>query len=431
MYVSLMILILTCALIILSVLVKPSIKIGGVTLGTYWLSALLGASLMLIFGVIDFNLVWQGLTSNTAVNPIKILVLFISMTLLSVFLDETGFFSYLAEKILHKAKTGQKTLFFTLYITVSILTVFTSNDIIILTFTPFICFFCKRAKIDPVPYLFTEFVAANTWSMALIIGNPTNIYLASNFGISFFDYLSIMVLPTVCGGLTSLLILYLLFKKTLSKPIQTSEFELKHQIKDKFLLVLGLIHLLGCIILLAISSYINLEMWMICLSLAVSESVIALVYLIVKKQKKHFLFATFRRAPYELIPFVVSMFIVVLGVTKSGVTDKIITVLSGIEPVFSYGIASYLTANLINNIPMSVLFANLSVGSGTGAVFASIVGSNLGALLTPIGALAGIMWCNLLKIHDLRFSFNKFIKYGVLVSVPTLIVTLCILFVIL
>ena len=149
MYVSLIILILTCALIIFSVLVKPSIKIGGVTLGTYWLSALLGASLMLIFGVIDFNLVWQGLTSNTAVNPIKILVLFISMTLLSVFLDETGFFSYLAEKILHKAKTGQKTLFFTLYITVSILTVFTSNDIIILTFTPFICFFCKRAKIDP------------------------------------------------------------------------------------------------------------------------------------------------------------------------------------------------------------------------------------------------------------------------------------------
>ena len=101
------------------------------------------------------------------------------MTVLSVFLDEVGFFGYIAAFALKKAGRSRKRLFFYLYITVSVLTVFTSNDIIILTFTPFICYFAKSAKIDPVPYLFAEFIAANTWSMALIIGNPTNIYISS------------------------------------------------------------------------------------------------------------------------------------------------------------------------------------------------------------------------------------------------------------
>ena len=82
---------------------------------------------------------------------------------------------------------------FSLRSLVSVLTVFTSNDIIVLTFTPFICHFAKSARIDPLPYLVSEFVAANTWSMALIIGNPTNIYLMSGTGISFLSYTAKMI----------------------------------------------------------------------------------------------------------------------------------------------------------------------------------------------------------------------------------------------
>ena len=71
---------------------------------------------------------------------------------------------------------------------VAILTIFTSNDIVILTFTPFICYFSKNAKINPIPYLVAEFAAANTYSMMLIIGNPTNIYLATSASIDFISY---------------------------------------------------------------------------------------------------------------------------------------------------------------------------------------------------------------------------------------------------
>ena len=98
----------------------------------------MGALLLVVFKSISFKEIAQGLTADTAINPIKILVLFISMTVLSIFLDEVGFFQYLANATLKKAKSSQFMLFTYLYMTVSVLTIFTSNDIIVLTFTPFI-----------------------------------------------------------------------------------------------------------------------------------------------------------------------------------------------------------------------------------------------------------------------------------------------------
>jgi arsenical pump membrane protein len=76
-----------------------------------------------------------------------------------------------------------------------------------LTFTPFIYYFTKHAKIDPVPYLIGEFFAANTWSIMLYIGNSTNIVLATVFQIDFLEYFKWMFLPTIAAGLVNLMLL--------------------------------------------------------------------------------------------------------------------------------------------------------------------------------------------------------------------------------
>ena len=165
----------TCLCMIGGVLFLPKIRLGKVSLDTYWLVVLVGAIAVLLCSQTDVGEIAQAMVANTAVNPVKILALFLSMTILSIFLDELGFFSYLAGYALRHSHGGQRRLFFSLYITVAILTVFTSNDVIVLSFTPFICYFAKEAKIDPMPYLACEFVAANTWSTTLVIGNPTNI----------------------------------------------------------------------------------------------------------------------------------------------------------------------------------------------------------------------------------------------------------------
>ena len=185
---TLLIIGLTIFTMIISILFFPRIRLGrNFYVDSYWVITTIGLIVLLVFGLGDINLVLSSLVKDSAINPIKILVLFVCMTILSIFLDELGFFRYLANVTLKKAGTNQFKLFLYLYIIVSVLTVFTSNDIIILSFTPFICYFAKNAKINPIPYLATEFVAANTWSMALVIGNPTNIYLASAFNIDFIS----------------------------------------------------------------------------------------------------------------------------------------------------------------------------------------------------------------------------------------------------
>lgn len=416
---------LTCVLLIAVILLKPSVKIKGVTVSIYWAAALIGAVVLLACGYLTWAEVGAGLTADTSINPLKILALFISMTVMSVFLDEVGFFEHLAAETLKKANSSQMRLFVCLYLTVSVLTVFTSNDIIILTFTPFICHFCKAAKINPVPYLVAEFVAANTWSMMLIIGNPTNIYLATACGIGFVKYFEIMALPTLFGGLTAFLVLLLVFYRTLKQPIERVDED--YAIKDKGLLIIGLVHLGACTVLLAVAGYIGLEMWLITVCFAGSMFLCVGMYSLIKKKAPKELGRCLQRAPWELIPFVLSMFVLVLALEKYGVSAAVANALNA-EPILEYGAFSFALANLINNIPMSVFMSSVTQNAGGGvalkAVFASVVGSNIGAFLTPIGALAGIMWSGIIGKYEIKFGFLSFVKYGVIIAIPTLLATL-------
>ncbi len=410
---------------ILSVLFFPKIKIGKIKLDTYWLITLLGAVILLVTRLADVNSVWSAMTSDTAINPLKILVLFICMTGLSIFLDEVGFFKYLANATLKKAKNGQIKLFVYLYLIVSVLTVFTSNDVIVLSFTPFICYFAKNAKINPIPFLAGEFVAANTWSMALIIGNPTNIYLASSAGIDFIAYVKIMIVPTIMAGTVAFLLLFALFGKQLKKPIEPTYEDIK--IQDKPLLVIGLTVLSVCTLLLAIGSYINLEMWLVTLISFATLITITIIICLIRRQKPTILLNSLKRLPYELIPFILSMFVMIIALNDAGISKAIADFFGTDGAIFKYGFASFFASNLINNIPMSVLFSSILSSLSTQclpAVYATIIGSNLGAFFSPIGALAGIMWSNMLNEHDIKFGYLSFLKIGVTIAVPTLVVAL-------
>lgn len=415
----------TCAAMIACVLFFPKLKIGKAEISTYWIVTIVGAAAVFLSAPTRLKTVWAALVADSDINPLKILVLFLSMTVLSVFLDEVGFFGKLANTVLAKNKAGQKGLFFSLYALVSVLTVFTSNDVIILSFTPFICYFAKNAKISPLPYLASEFVAANTWSIALIIGNPTNIYLASSAGIGFAEYLKYSILPALFGGGAALAVLYIMFRKKLKEPLSCEAEEVK--IKDKFLLVTGIVHLAVATVMLAVGPYIGLQMWLVALAAAVSLAVFALIYALARRKKPSELGASLKRTPYEIIPFVLSMFVIVIVLDDVGVTAAIGKFLGADLQILKYGTLSFLSANLVNNIPMSVLFSSIIERSGSAdipALFSAIIGSNIGAYLTPIGALAGIMWSSIINKHGVKFGYADFLKTGAVVSVPALFAAL-------
>lgn len=407
-----------------SIIFKPYANFGKIKIGLYCVISVLGAIVLIIADSVSVKEAFDGITANTAVNPLKILALFLSMTLISVYLGDAGFFSLIAEKLFLNVKGSATKLFIALYFIVAILTVFTSNDIIVLTFTPPICIFAKKAKISPVPFLMGEFVAANTWSVALIVGNPTNIYLAGSAGITFFEYFKVMLLPAITAGLVGFFVLLIIFRKQLAVSIEKASSKPQEKTRvSKVPMIAALVTLVSCIIVLAISSFIGVEMWLVCVVSAALLVAFNLFYGLIKEKSAARVLHGLKKAPYELIPFVLSMFITVLALKNCGFTDVLCDALitGKKHDAVTFGILSALSANLLNNIPMSVLFEKIINGKSLYALYGAIIGSNLGAFITPVGALAGIMWTKILNGEGVKLSFKQFVKYGTCCAIPSLI----------
>ena len=95
--------VITVVALITSIIWKPEIKIKNIKIETFWLVSVLGAILLICIGYLSLGEVFSGMTRADSINPLKILVIFISMTFMSVVLDELGFFRWLAFKTIEKA----------------------------------------------------------------------------------------------------------------------------------------------------------------------------------------------------------------------------------------------------------------------------------------------------------------------------------------
>ena len=117
---TLIISLITCIALIVSILTFPKIKMFNKEINTYWIVCLIGAIFILLFKGVSVKESMLGLFENSSINPIKILILFFSMTFLSIFLDEVGFFKFIASILTNRCKTNQTSLFFALYVLIEI-----------------------------------------------------------------------------------------------------------------------------------------------------------------------------------------------------------------------------------------------------------------------------------------------------------------------
>ncbi len=394
---------------------------------TYWVIVLIGAFMIWSLTGFDVQFLLDAWTGSSEINPIRILGLFFCFTFMAIYLDDVGYIQYLAHLAMKKAGSSQTRLFFVWFVIVSISTMLTANDIVILTLTPFIIYFAKHTRISPIPFLVSQFVAANTWSMLLVIGNPTNIYLASMFNISFLDYAYVMLLPTLVTGVVSYGLLLLMFKSEFIKPLIPSTIDIQHP-HPSYRIGIGILGL--AIVTMAIAKPIELSMDVV--TLIAATMLLLLVILIYPKAP--FIQSTFQRLPYSFIPFFLGMAVLVQAMEIADWTQTMASFLQSFPPTFSFGLSSFFIANVMNNIPMSLWFESIIRLQPQGqlqAVYASIIGSNLGAILTPVGALAGLMWMHVLQSKQVNFRLGQFLKFGFMFGPILLLVSLLMLDVIL
>lgn len=471
------------------------------------LSPLLGVLILLTTQAIPLSTVLRGIIGDEFIKPWQIVILFFSLAYICISLDTSGIYTFLAIKAVVACKGSGKKLFFVFFLLSGVMTIFTSNDIVILTLTPIIASMSTFTKLDPTPYLFAQFFASNIFSISLYIGNPTNIIVGEAFRINFLEYSSWMAIPAFTSGFTCLLLLWLLFRNRLKSKIEFPQIPTNVNIPSA---IIGCLCLFGCLILLAASGWLNIPLWIITLVFALvmfakdvihdlskmhqcrrrrkigsSESDTELpniengpsilseiveddcqplsvdspssqpmdsqitlplpdtihpdtlgeTLLVNKDNTFHWIngntMATLKRLPWKIIPFVVGMFILVASLDTSGLIDIFASALSSLInwmdshllTIFFFTFVSSLACNILNNQPMTILFTSILLNSHfavnplveKASYYSVIMGSNYGANITPIGALAGIMWNQILRDKDIKISYRQFAKYGFIV----------------
>lgn len=407
---------LTIVTMTLSFFLFPTINIKGKRIDTYWLITTIGAILILLFNISTAGNILNLFIQNNSTNPFKIIVLFLSLTFISKFLDAVGLFNYLASRASRIGKGNQFIIFTAFYFLISLLTIATNNDIIIIV-TPIMIYFAKASKIKPMPYLIMVCFVLNTLSTTFLTTNVSNLYLGSFFGITYFDYLAKLTPVSLILMLILYVLLILVFYKDLKVKIEV-EVE-KEPIKNKFLLCLGLTSLILTTIFLIISNLINVEMYLITLIFALVDLVIGSIYCAIKKEDKIYILKPVKTLPYEFIPFLISMFIIISSLNQTDLLLQIGNLLNSIESieaeVFAYGLTSAISANLVNNVPMSLLYANILNANALTTVdnvYAAILASNLCALITPCGALSSLMFMRICKENEVKISYLDYMKFA-------------------
>ena len=163
-------------------------------------------------------------------------------------------------------------------------------------------------------------------------------------------------------------------------------------------------------------------MWLITVIFAAALVVFNLVYGVARGEGLLRALSGIKKTPWELVPFILSMFIIVLSLEKSGATEKIAAALvkGNNNDGVSFGFLAAGLSNLLNNIPTSVITEKIIAGNSLYATYGAVIGTNIGAFITPVGALAGIMWSKILSGYNIKLPFWKFMLYGISVALPAL-----------
>lgn len=421
-----MVAILTFIVAILLIFKHPTVRIPLTSKSIridYGLATILCASFLLVTSSSSaLTLLKGGILGCQYVKPYSVIVLILSLSYICLSLDCTGFFEYVSLRVVKAAGASGVRLFTYLFLLTSFLSMFTSNDVVILTVTLLVIYICTYAEIDPVPYLLAQFFAANTLSMGLYVGNPTNIVVADAFGINFTEFARWMLIPSISATLTCLLLLLLVFRRRIRKAIKIPEVDPRLSLRDRNGSIFGLLILGFMLLLISLpTEWINAQPWAIALFFALIMGIYDLVFNGSRAK------IVFRRMPWKIAPFLIGLFIIVEGLAASGWTCMFASQISRIvseDPlitIFSLSFISALAAGLMNNHPMTIFFIktfkdslipHLSGNFRISLTSALIIGSNLGANYMLTGSLAGLMWSKILTDREIKISFSEFSKYG-------------------
>jgi len=404
-------------------------------LGIGW-SATAGAIVALATGIIswhDIPAVWHVVWDATFT--------FVALIVISLVLDEAGFFSWAA---LHVARWGggQGRKLFPLIVVLGALSaaVF-ANDGAALLLTPIVVAILLRLAFSPAQTLAfviaTGFVA-DTTSLPLIISNLVNIVSANYFHINFNRYAVVMLPVDICSLAATLGILWLYFRRSVPAQYSLENLEAPASaIKDGQVFRTAF-PLLGALLL----AYFILAPLGVPVSAVTVAGAIVLLAVAGRwlRGGQGAVIATgkvLRGAPWQIVIFSLGMYLVVYGLRDAGLTNDVAGALTWLAghgvwaAAIGTGFGAAILSSVMNNLP-GVLIGALSIEQAHGIpaltrelmIYANVIGCDLGPKFTPIGSLATLLWLHVLSKKDITISWGQYMRVGLLITPPVLLIVL-------
>ena len=385
--------------------------------------AVLGASALLVLGLIGPQTAWTGVLKGT-----DVYLFLIGMMLLAETARQEGLFDWLAAVATKRAAGSPQRLFLLIYGVGTVVTIFLSNDATAVVLTPAVAAAVKTAKVkDPLPYLFICAVIANAASFVLPISNPANLVIYGSHMPPLLQWLPRFALPSILSIAATFAILRLTQGRALAADRLAEDVETPELSGTGKLAAAG-IGLTA--VALLVSSGLDLQLG---LPTAICGLLTAIGVLIAKRASP---WGVVKDVSWGVLPLVAGLFVLVEALDKTGLIRMVGDALqqaaqrSATEAAWGAGVLIAFACNLLNNLP-----AGLIAGSAVQAAHVSdrvtsavLVGVDLGPNLSVTGSLATILWLNALKREGLSVGAWSFLKLGILVMPPALLLAIAGLF---
>ncbi|WP_063946475.1 arsenic transporter [Enterobacter hormaechei] len=392
-------------------------------------SASIGAVLALGTGVIhisDIPVVWNIVWNATAA--------FIAVIIISLLLDESGFFEWAA---LHVSRWGNgrgRLLFTWIVLLGAAVAALFANDGAALILTPIVIAMLLALGFSQgttLAFVMAAGFIADTASLPLIVSNLVNIVSADFFDLGFTQYASVMIPVDAAAIAATLIMLHLFFRRDIPATYDVSLLKTPDSvIKDAATFRAGWI-----VLLLLLVGFFVLEPLGIPVS-AIAAAGAAVLFIVAKRGHGINTGKVLRSAPWQIVIFSLGMYLVVYGLRNAGLTEYLSGVLNLLAEkglwaaTFGTGFLTAFLSSVMNNMP-TVLIGALSIDGSTATgvvkeamIYANVIGCDLGPKITPIGSLATLLWLHVLAQKNITITWGYYFRTGIIMTLPVLFVTL-------